>query len=264
MCEPRASSTPCATWSRTKVILAARGVILRPEAAYGRRRKTRGMDAAPTSRASGDRRIRPALYWLFAAWIVLLVWLVLWKFQLPYLGLDDQRAIKLVPFVASGGFGASAGWEVPANLLLFLPLGVYLGLLAPSWRWPRISVAAACASLALEVAEYILAVGSSDVTDVIVNTVGALTGVALVAVARRRWGPHLLLNATCALAALTLVAFVAIGLYRSAAPPQPEPVAAEAGADLGAAGGAVAAATVVLVGIPRVAAHAQGGIRVRL
>ena len=40
------------------------------------------------------------------------------------------------------------------------------------------------ASLALEVTQYVLGVGSSDATDVVVNTVGGLAGLGLVALAR--------------------------------------------------------------------------------
>ena len=47
-----------------------------------------------------------------------------------------------------------------ANLLLFVPLGVYLASLFPGWRPVRVAVVAAAASIALEVAEYVTAVGS--------------------------------------------------------------------------------------------------------
>lgn len=164
---------------------------------------------------------RRALALLFAVWLVLLVWLVLWKFHAPYLGRDDQRAIKLVPFVPVGDFGASAPYEVLANLLLFVPLGVYLALLAPSWRWHRIALVAAGASLALEVTEWIIAVGSSDITDVIVNTAGALAGIGLVDLARRRLGTRLPRIATGVLTGLTLLAFVVIGIHIASFPAPP-------------------------------------------
>ena len=136
---------------------------------------------------SGSRsRTRTVLVALFAAYLVLLVWLVLWKLEVPWVGDDERRVIKLVPFVPGDGTGASRPLEVVANLLLFVPFGLYLGLLAPSWSWWRAAGVFAGASLGLEVAQYVLAVGSSDVTDVIVNTAGGLSGIAVVAVVRRR------------------------------------------------------------------------------
>lgn len=76
--------------------------------------------------------------------------------------------------------------EVVANLVLFVPFGLYLSLIAASWPWWKVTGVAAVASFALEVAQYLLAVGSSDVTDVVANTAGGLAGIGILALARRR------------------------------------------------------------------------------
>lgn len=123
---------------------------------------------------------------LFVVYLVLLAWIVLWKLEVPWLGVDAQRVLKLVPFVSTADAGASAPAEVAVNAVLFVPFGLYLGLLAPSWPWWKATGVVACASLGLEVAQYVLAVGSSDVTDVVVNTAGGLVGIGLLALARRR------------------------------------------------------------------------------
>lgn len=122
---------------------------------------------------------------MFAVYLALLAWAVLWKLGVPSLHEGGTRALKLVPFVAGDGFGANRPLEMAANVALFVPFGVYLGLLARSWRWWRIGVVAAVLSVAFEMAQYVLAVGSSDVTDVILNTTGAVVGAALLAAARR-------------------------------------------------------------------------------
>jgi len=122
---------------------------------------------------------------LFVVYLVLLTWTVLWKLELPWAGEAGWRIVKLVPFVATSSAGASTPFDVVANLALFVPLGLYLGLLVPSWRWWKVACAAAAASLGLEVAQYVLAVGSSDLTDVVVNTAGALLGLGLLARADR-------------------------------------------------------------------------------
>lgn len=131
---------------------------------------------------TGRRRL---LVVLFVVYLSLLVWLVLWKLDVPVIGLEDRQAIKLIPFVASGSAGASAPLEIAANLVFFLPFGVYVALLAPSWRWWRAGGAAVGTSLALEIAQYLLAVGRSDMTDLVSNTTGALLGFFLVVVLRR-------------------------------------------------------------------------------
>ncbi|MQA77217.1 MAG: VanZ family protein [Streptosporangiales bacterium] len=129
---------------------------------------------------------RVLLVVLVVVYLVLLAWIALWKLEVPYVGGGALRQIKLVPFAPSAGAGASAPFEVVANIVLFVPFGLYLGLLAPSWPWWKAAGAVAGASLVLEVAQYVLAVGSSDVTDLVVNTAGGLAGIGLLALARRR------------------------------------------------------------------------------
>ncbi|MFE5672742.1 VanZ family protein [Agromyces sp. NPDC056523] len=137
------------------------------------------------------RRASPAgvhgwLIGLFVVYLVLLVWVVLWKLQMPYVGEGELRHAKLVPFAPTAEDGASEPAEVVANVLLFVPFGIYLGLLAPSWRSSRLAGVSAGSSLALETVQYALAIGSADVTDVVANTAGGLAGLGLIVVARRR------------------------------------------------------------------------------
>ena len=67
---------------------------------------------------------------------------------------------------------------------LFVPLGFYLAL---TWRgsgvWRRVGVIAAV-SVCVEVLQYVLAVGVSDVDDVILNGVGGLVGLLVYRLAR--------------------------------------------------------------------------------
>ncbi|MGR0319884.1 VanZ family protein [Agromyces sp. ZXT2-3] len=125
-----------------------------------------------------------ALVGLFAIYLALLAWIVLLRFQLPWAAGHTERQVKLVPFVATESFGASDPEEVLANLLLFVPFGIYLGALRPSWSWWRATAAFVAASIGLEVAQYLLATGSSDVTDVVVNTAGGILGLILLALVR--------------------------------------------------------------------------------
>jgi glycopeptide antibiotics resistance protein len=149
---------------------------------------------------------------LFAVYLVLLAGIVLWKLEFPYLGAASLRLVKLIPFAPGAGFGASAPLEVVANLVLFAPFGLYLGLVAPSWPWAKIMGAIAGASAALEVAQYVLAVGSSDITDVIVNTAGGLTGFGLLVLVRRRLRERTMVVMTRVCAIATVFALLAVGI----------------------------------------------------
>ncbi|GEA87378.1 VanZ family protein [Cellulomonas cellasea] len=147
-----------------------------------------------TSRAHHDgtsapaRTVPVALVALFGVYLVLLAWTVLWKLEVPWVGADAMRVLKLVPFAATADAGPSEPPEVVLNALIFVPLGLYLGLLAPAWRWWRVAGVVAATSVGLEVAQYALAVGSADVTDLVVNTAGGLAGLGVLTRARRRLG----------------------------------------------------------------------------
>ena len=121
---------------------------------------------------------------LFVVYLLLLGWIVIWKLETPWVG--EDRAIKLVPFLTTRQAGPSAPAEVLVNLVLFVPFGLYLGLLAPSQPWWRAAGTVVGASLALEITQYLLGVGRSDVTDVVVNLVGGLAGLGLLALAGGR------------------------------------------------------------------------------
>jgi glycopeptide antibiotics resistance protein len=127
---------------------------------------------------------------LFAVYLVLLTWVVVWKLEVPWIGEAAfmPHPIKLVPFVPSDHAGASAPLEVIANLLFFVPYGLFAGLLAPRTQWWKLAAIFVGTSLLFEVAQHLLSVGSFDITDVIMNSLGGVLGLALVALARRRFG----------------------------------------------------------------------------
>ncbi|RDV44944.1 VanZ family protein [Leifsonia sp. ku-ls] len=182
------------------------------------------MSTAISASSARRRDHRVLIAGLFAVYLALLTWVVLWKLGVPSLHVGDTRAVKLVPFVAGDGYGVNTPFEMTANLGLFVPFGVYLALLAPTWRWWRIAGLAAVLSVGFETTQYVLAVGSSDVTDVILNTAGAVTGVALLTLVRRALGgwTATVLVAVCAggtvLALAAAAAFVA-GPVRYGPPP---------------------------------------------
>ena len=161
---------------------------------------------------------------LFTLYLALLAWIVLWKLEVPHIGGGELRQVKLVPFAASACDGASEPSEVVANVMLFLPFGLYLGLLAPRWPWWKAAGVAAGASLALEVAQYLLAVGSSDITDIITNTAGGLVGLGLIALARLRLGASTVEGMTRVCAGLTVIALLATAILAASplsfAPPR--------------------------------------------
>jgi glycopeptide antibiotics resistance protein len=94
-----------------------------------------------------SERGRALLLTLFAIYLLLLAWIVLWKLQVPYTGGGALRELKLVPFLPTAGAGGSRPAEVLANLALFVPFGLYLGLLKRRWRWWMVGAIVAASGL---------------------------------------------------------------------------------------------------------------------
>ncbi|GAA4161712.1 hypothetical protein GCM10022286_19720 [Gryllotalpicola daejeonensis] len=122
---------------------------------------------------------------LFVVYLALLVWLVMWKFESPWVADGAGRDIKLVPYVQTATAGANPVGEIAANVAIFVPFGMYVATLAPTWASWRAAGVFAGVSLALEIGQYVLATGASDTADVIDNTVGGLLGIAAIALLRR-------------------------------------------------------------------------------
>jgi glycopeptide antibiotics resistance protein len=112
---------------------------------------------------------------LFAAYLFILLWLVLFKFSYePFAVINtlQMRSINLVPFARTRNS------EIISNLLAFIPFGVMLGVnfRQAAFRY-KIGVIFAF-SLAAEIIQYVLAIGVSDITDIMMNTLGGLIGLA--------------------------------------------------------------------------------------
>jgi glycopeptide antibiotics resistance protein len=170
-----------------------------------------GPDAATGPDAPTRRR--RLLTVLFALYLVLLCWGILYKWS-TWIGVGDvRRVIKLVPFAPAVGLGASQPLEVLANVLLFIPFGVFVGLLLPRWGAGRRIALMAGMSVLFETAQYILAIGNSDITDVMMNTAGGIIGLVILAFVRARLGDRTERAMTRVLLVVMVVAVLAIAAF---------------------------------------------------
>lgn len=115
---------------------------------------------------------------LFVLYLVVLVWIILFKLQFSIGSLDHIRSVNLTPFHYSVSVGASFHQkEVIQNVLIFVPFGIYLCMLQSNLKlWKKIAIIVG-SSLALETVQYILSIGSSDITDLITNSLGGIIGI---------------------------------------------------------------------------------------
>jgi glycopeptide antibiotics resistance protein len=126
---------------------------------------------------------------LFVVYALLLVGVILFKFPFNYELTSNGRELNLIPFggsFADHRFGAS---EVVENVLVFVPLGLYLSMVA-RWSLGRNVLTILATSVALEAIQYAFAIGRSDITDVLENTVGGMLGIGIYVLANKALRHH--------------------------------------------------------------------------
>ena len=97
-------------------------------------------------------------------------------------GAPTGERVQLVPLQEFFGEQPTAvSWLLLGNILLYLPIGLFVALRMPRWSVVQITIGAATASLLVEIAQFIADDGRvASVDDVLLNTLGALIG-ALIA-----------------------------------------------------------------------------------
>ena len=117
----------------------------------------------------------------FVLYIVLLVWLIIFKLEPRFWTFPKTgRSLNLIPFGASmmqnGGISFS---EIAYNALFFVPFGIYLLTLRITKKaWHGILIGLTV-SIAFEAVQFVFKIGASDITDVIMNTLGTAIGVLI-------------------------------------------------------------------------------------
>lgn len=117
---------------------------------------------------------------LFAVYLILLVWIILFKLQLSIHEMDRVRSINLIPFYYDNEVGMGLHLkEVLGNVAIFIPYGIYLCMLRnePESRTKFLIIL--MTSFILEIFQYILSVGRTDITDIITNTCGGVAGIGI-------------------------------------------------------------------------------------
>jgi glycopeptide antibiotics resistance protein len=114
---------------------------------------------------------------LFIVYLIALFWIVVLKFNIP---LSHTRGVNLIPFKESlFPDGKHNSLEVIMNVVVFIPLGIYAGILFKSWNIAKKLLMFFLISFMCEVSELIMAIGTFDVTDLITNTFGGLIGLII-------------------------------------------------------------------------------------
>ncbi|MGV3024555.1 VanZ family protein [Clostridium thermobutyricum] len=118
----------------------------------------------------------------FTFYSLFLMGSILFKYVSP-IGLfsDDRyfaRSINLIPFndVINGSYNSLDIW---GNVILFIPLGIYISIFFKKSKVYKNIIKIAGISLIFELFQYILAIGASDISDIITNTFGGIIGITI-------------------------------------------------------------------------------------
>lgn len=121
--------------------------------------------------------LKTAIIISFSLYVVLLIWIIVFKFRLDVHSLKYIRYINLVPFKNNGYVNGLR--ETFINIVLFIPLGMYLNYFFKNNRFLNLGISI-LTSFSFEFFQYILHIGVSDITDVIMNTLGGFIGIAII------------------------------------------------------------------------------------
>ena len=117
---------------------------------------------------------------LFIIYFCILIWILLFKMSFSFDELYRNRSINLIPILGSiivnGRLYIN---EIINNILVFVPVGIYTCILKQEWSTPKKVSIAFFISLTVEVLQFILAIGATDITDLIGNTIGGAIGIGI-------------------------------------------------------------------------------------
>jgi len=117
---------------------------------------------------------------LFVIYLIAVLWIIVFKFNAPFSKLGYMRSINLIPFNESLIINGKLDFrEIVMNVVIFMPLGIYSGILFRKWTTGKKIFLFFLISLICEVFQFILGVGASDITDILNNTLGGIIGLLI-------------------------------------------------------------------------------------
>lgn len=105
---------------------------------------------------------------LFIIYSIILFWIVLFKLGMRFSYMEN-RSINLVP-------NNKMNRDAILNVMIFIPLGIYAGILFRRWFFITKVLFFFLVSLMFEALQFILKIGVFDITDIITNTIGGIIG----------------------------------------------------------------------------------------
>ncbi|ENK1242778.1 VanZ family protein [Clostridium botulinum] len=124
----------------------------------------------------------------FAFYTLFLLWNIPFKYVSPLEVFSTNRyfsrTLNLIPFYDIFN-GIYNGLDIWGNIILFIPLGIYVNVISKDSRVYKSICKIFSISLIFEVSQYVFGIGASDITDIITNTIGGIVGVGIYMVIKK-------------------------------------------------------------------------------
>jgi glycopeptide antibiotics resistance protein len=150
---------------------------------------------------------------LLALYLVILIWLVLFKFSFNISSVLDyqNRSLNLIPFAAPSIVNGGINFrEIIYNCIVFIPFGLLLNVnfkkvgFLPKFAFILVF------SLTAELIQFIFAIGATDITDLITNSVGGFLGLKLYGLSNKYINNEKLDRVIISVGTLLLVLFISM------------------------------------------------------
>jgi len=126
-------------------------------------------------------RSRKLTIGLYILYLLALVWIVLFKLNFSFFGgWGYLRSINLVPFAGTRlANGVIDIREIVDNVLVFIPYGIFVCMLMVKKNFAVKVIPIFLTSLAIEILQFIFAIGATDITDLLANIAGGIIGIGI-------------------------------------------------------------------------------------
>jgi glycopeptide antibiotics resistance protein len=116
---------------------------------------------------------------LLGLYLTALLWLVLFKFSFDIVTVIEHHQTRILNLIPFAGLSRDNMRETIENIIVFIPLGLLFAINGKHLGfWRKLGIISAI-SLTVEIIQFILGIGVTDITDFITNTTGGLIGLSL-------------------------------------------------------------------------------------
>ncbi len=149
---------------------------------------------------------------LFAIYLIALFWILLFKLGVQFSYMEN-RTVNLVPFIQLFSTNGKIDFpEIIMNIVIFVPLGIYLAILLKSWNLWKYLFSFLGISLMVETIQFIFKLGAFDGTDLVTNAFGGIIGWMLLKaienVFKRSIKAQKIINVIAAIATVVMIGFL--------------------------------------------------------